>query len=200
MVAGLISCMGLVPAESLLFNFFTEVIIMKRHLFSTVAILVVLVVIAAVGQPERSRQGRGRGARMSPEARQEAIKIIEAQLSKLKEEPQIQRPQGGFQDLSEEERTKFIERMRAVRQERQKIFDTIIAQVAGLEGLRPSEEEGAKFVIVNTADIKPIQESAVKEKATETAQLLEQFMARATGQRRFGGGQRPERPQRQRQR
>lgn len=172
---------------------------MKRHLMSTVVVFVVLlVVIAAVGQPERSRQDRGRGRRMSPEARLEAIKIIEAQLAKLKEEPQIQRPQGGFQDLSEEERTKFIERMRAVRQEQQKVFDTIIAQVAGLQGFRPSEEEGAKFVIVNTADIKPIQESAVKEKATETAQLLERFVARATGQRRFGGGQRPDRPQRQR--
>ena len=174
---------------------------MKRHLMSTVVVLVVLlVVIVAVGQPERSGQGRGRGRRMSPEARLEAIKIIEAQLAKLKEEPQVQRPQGGFQNLSEEERTKFIERMRAVRQERQKIFDTIVAQVAALQGGRPSEEEGAKFVIVNTAEIKPIQESAVKEKATETAQLLERFVARASGQRRFGSGQRPDRPQRERQR
>jgi len=170
---------------------------MKRHLMSTVVVLVVLlVVIAAVGQPERSGQGRGRRGRMSPEARLEAIKIIEAQLAKLKEEPQIQRPQGSFQDLSEEERTKFIERMRTVRQERQKVIDTIVAQVAGLQGLRPSEEEGAKFVIVNTADMKSIQESAVKEKATETAQLLERFMARATGQRGFGRGQRPDRPPR----
>jgi hypothetical protein len=172
---------------------------MKKHLMSTVVVSVVLlVVIVAVGQPERSGQSRGRRGRMSPEARLEAIKVIEAQLAKLKEEPQIQRPQGSFQDLSEEERTKFIERMRTVRQERQKIFDTIIAQVAGLQGFRPSEEEGAKFVIVNTADIKPIQESAVKEKATETAELLEQFLARAAGQRGFGRGQRPERPQRQR--
>ena len=168
---------------------------------STVVILVVLlVVIVAVGQPERAGQGRGRRGRMSPEARLEAIKVIEAQLAKLKEGPQIQRPQEGFQNLSEEERAKFIEQMRAVRQEQQKIYDTIIAQVAGLQGFRPSEEEGAKFVIVNTADIKPIQESAAKEKATETAQLLERFVARASGQRRFGSGQRPDRPQRERQR
>lgn len=174
---------------------------MKKNLMSTVVILVVmLVVIAAVGQPERSGQGRGRGGRMSQEARLEAIKIIEAQLAKLKEEPQIQRPQGGYQNLSEEERAKFREQMMKVFQDRQKVIDTIVTQVAGLQGLRPSEDEGAKFVIVNTADIKPIQESAVKEKATETAQLLERFMARASGQRRFGGGQRPERPQRQRQR
>jgi len=173
---------------------------MKKHLIATVAALLVLVVvIAAVGQPERA--GRGRGGRMSREARLEAIKTIEAQLAKLKAEPEFPRPEGGFQNLSEEERTKFIEKMRAARQERQKVIDVIVAQVAGIQGRRPPEAEGAKFVIVNTADLKPIQESAVKEKATETAQLLERLVARATGQGRFGG-RRPgsgERPQRQRQ-
>lgn len=143
---------------------------------------------------------------MNREARLEAIKTIEAQLAKLKEEPEIQRPEGGFQNLSEEERTKLREQMAKVFQERQKVIDTIVAQVAGLQGRRPPEAEGAKFVIVNTADLKPIQESAVKEKATETAQLLERLVARASGQRGFGGGQRGqqggggERPQRQRQR
>lgn len=177
---------------------------MKRYLMSTVVVLVVLVVvIAAVGQPERSGRGRGRGGRMSREARLEAIKVIEAQLAKLKAEPDIPRSEGGFQNLSEEERAKFIERMREVRQEQQKIIDTIVAQVAGLQGLRAPEAEDAKFVIVNTADLKPIQESAVKEKATETAQLLERMIARASGQRRFGGrspgsGERPQRPARQR--
>ena len=176
---------------------------MKKHLISTVAVLVVLVVvIAAVGQPERS--GRGRGGRMSREARLEAIKTIETQLAKLKAEQDIPRPEGGFQDLSEEERAKFIEQMTKIRQERQKVIDTIVAQVAGIQGRRPPEAEGAKFVIVNTADIKPIQESAVKEKATETAQLLERLIARASGQRGFGGGQRGQRgtgarPQRQQQ-
>ena len=186
---------------------------MKRYLISTVAVLVVLVVvIAAVGQPERGGQARGQrrgGFFMSREARMEAIKTIEAELAKLKEEPEMERPSGNIRDLSEEERTKIFTKMREARQARQKIIDTIVAQVAGLQGSRPSEEEGAKFVIVNTGDLKPIQESAVKEKATETAQLLERFIARATGQRGgFGGGQRgqrgagserPQRPQRQRQ-
>ena len=179
---------------------------MKRHLIAMVVVLVVLVVvIATAGQPERSGQGRGRGGFMNREARLEAIKTIEAQLAKLKEEADIARPQGGFQDLSEEERTKLREQMAKVFQDRQKVIDTIVAQVAGLQGLRAPEAEGAKFVIVNTADLKPIQESAVKEKATETAQLLERLMARASGQRRFGGagggqrGQSGERPQRQRQ-
>ena len=174
---------------------------MKRHLMSTIVVLLVLVVvIAAVGQPERSGQGRGRGGRMSREARLEAIKVIEAQLAKLREEPDFPRPEGGFQNLSEEERAKFIERMRAARQERQIVIDTIVAQVAAIQGRRAPEAEGAKFVIVNTADIKPIQESAVKEKATETAQLLERLIARASGQRGFGrrpgSGERPQRPPR----
>lgn len=174
---------------------------MKRHLISTVVVLVVmLVVIAAVGQPERSGQRRGRGRFMNREARMEAIKTIEAQLAKLKEEPQIQRPEGGFQNLSEEDRRAFFQKMMQARQERQKVIDTIVAQVAALQGRRAPEQEGAKFVIVNTADLKPIQESAVKEKATETARLLERLMARASGLRRLG--RRPgsgERPQRQRQ-
>jgi len=181
---------------------------MKRHLISIpmyigTVLVVLLVVIAAAGQPERARQSQGqrRGGFMNREARLEAIKTIEAQLAKLKEQPDIQRPTGNIQDLSEEERTKFFTQMREVRQEQQKIIDTIVAQVAGLQGRRPSEEEGAKFVIVNTADLKPIQESAVKEKATETTQLLERLIARASGQRRFGGrrpgsGERPQRPQR----
>lgn len=180
---------------------------MKRHLIATVAVLVVLVVvIAAVGQQEGTRQGRsgrGGGAFMTREARLEAIKTIEAELAKLKAEPDVQRPEGGFQNLPEEERTKFFEQMTKVRQERQKVLDAIIAQVATLQGSRaPEAAEGAKFVIVNTADLKPIQEAAVKEKATETSQLLERLMARASGQRGFGAGQRGEggeRPQRQRQ-
>ncbi|OHB79123.1 MAG: hypothetical protein A2Z25_17835 [Planctomycetes bacterium RBG_16_55_9] len=174
---------------------------------------VLLMVIAAVGeqgagrgqgQGQGQRGGRGGGAFMTQEARLEAIKTIEAQLAKLKAEPEMQRPQGG-QDMSQEERTKFFEQMTKMRQERQKVLDTIIAQVAALQGSRaPEAAEGAKFVIVNTADLKPIQESAVKEKATETSQLLERLMARASGQRGFGAGQRGqrpegERPQRQRQ-
>ena len=63
---------------------------MRKHLMSTVVVSVVLlVVIVAVGQPERSGQSRGRRARMKPEARLEAIKVIEAQLAKRKEEPQV---------------------------------------------------------------------------------------------------------------
>ena len=158
---------------------------MKTYLIPTVAVLMVLaVVFAAFGQPERRS---GRRPRMSQEERLKAIKAIETQLAKLKEAPQMPRPTGGFADMSEEERTKFIEQMRKVRQEQQKVFQTILAQVYRLQGRRPPEEEGVQYVIANTTDLKSIQESATKEKAKETAQLLERLIARGSGRRGPGG-------------
>jgi uncharacterized membrane protein len=161
---------------------------MKKYLIPTVAVLVVLVVVlAAFGQAERGSQRR---PRMSQEERLKVIEAIETQLAKLKEAPQMQRPTGGFADMSEEERTKFREQMMEVRQEQQKVFQTILAQVYRLQGRRPPEEEGVQYVIVNTIDLKSIQESATKEKATETGQLIERLIARASGQGRYRGGQR----------
>ena len=158
---------------------------MKRYLISTVAVLMILaVVLAAFGQPER---GSRRRPRMSQEERLKAIKAIETQLAKLKEAPQMPRPAGGFADMSEEERTKFREQMMKVRQEQQKVFQTILAQVYRLQGRRPPEEEGVQYVIVNTTDLKSMQESATKEKATETGQLIERLIARASGRRGPGG-------------
>ncbi len=107
---------------------------------------------------------------------------------KLKKAPQMPRPAGGFADMSEEERTKFIEQMRKVRQEQQKVFQTILAQVYRLQGRRPPEEEGVQYVIINTTDLKSMQESATKEKATETGRLIERLIARASGRGGFRGG------------
>jgi len=159
---------------------------MKKYLISTVAVLMVLaVVFTAFGQ----QRGSGRRPRMSQEDRLNAIKAIETQLAKLKEAPQVPRPTGGFADMSEEERTKFMEQMRKVRQEQQKVFQTILAQVYILQGRRAPEEEGVQYVIASTIDLKSMQESATKEKATETGQLIERMIARATGQRGSRGGQ-----------
>jgi len=160
---------------------------MKRYLISTVAVLIVLaVVFATFGQSER---GSGRRPRMSQEERLKAIKVIEAQLAKLKEAPQTSRPAGSFADMSEEERTKYREQRTKVRQEQQKVFQTIIAQVARLQGRRQPdpEGEGVQYLIISTVDLKPIQDSAVKEKAKETAQLLERLIARGSGRRGPGG-------------
>jgi len=146
----------------------------------------------------RARGGSGRGGFMSPEDQQKAIKAIEGELAKLKA-AQYTRPEGGFQNLSEDERAKLREKMTKVRQERQKALQTIIAQVARLQGRRVPAGGGGQYLIINVGDLKPIQAAAVKEKAKETTQLLERLIARGSG-RGFGGrpgtGQRPQGGQR----
>lgn len=147
----------------------------------------------------RERFGSGRGGFMGREGQSEAIKVIEAQLAKLKA-AQTTRPAGGFQDLSEDERAKLRERMTKVFQDRQKALQTIIAQVARLQGRRQPAAEGTQYLIISTSDLKPIQAAAVKEKAKETTQLLQRLITRGSGRRGFGGrsgtGQRPQGGQR----
>ena len=133
----------------------------------------------------RARGGFGRGAFMNPEAQAQAIKSIQEQLEKLKE-AQITAPEGGFRNLSQEERTKFRESM----QNRQTALQTIIAQVAMLQGQRQPVAEDGQFIIINTNDLTQIQEAAKKEKAEETNQLLQRLIARGAG--RGFGGRRPE--------
>ena len=147
----------------------------------------------------RAQRGvSGRGGFMSPEDQQKAIKAIEGELAKLKA-AQYTRPEGGFQNLSEDERAKLREKMTKVRQVQQQALQTIIAQVARLQGRRQPTAGGGQYLIINVGDLKPIQAAAVKEKATETAQLLERLIARGSG-RGFGGrpgtGQRPQGGQR----
>ncbi len=183
---------------------------MKRSLIPTITILLVFAVTwAAFGQADerarrreemrqrfqnmseeerekfraemRQRGGFRRGGFMNPEVQEQAIKTIEEQLAKLKA-AKITRPEGGFQNLSEEERTKFRENMRT----RQQALQTIIAQVAMLQGRGQRPAEGGQFILINTGDLKPIQEAAKKEKAEETTQLLQRLIARGSG-RGFGG-------------
>ncbi|HUU15905.1 MAG TPA: hypothetical protein VMW72_02050 [Sedimentisphaerales bacterium] len=147
------------------------------------------------------RGGFGGGGFMSPEDQQKAIKVIEAQLAKLKAAPQIAPPEGGFQNLSEDERAKLREKMTKVRQERQQALQTIIAQVAMLQGRGQPAAGGGQYLIINVGDLKPIQAAAVKEKAKETAQLLESLIAGGRGRggpggRAPGAGQRPQGGQR----
>ena len=130
---------------------------------------------------------RGGGAgrsRMSPEDQQKAIKAIEVALVKVKAAAQVQMPQGGFQDLSEEERTK----LRTAFTDRSAALQAIVAQVALLEGRTQPEGEGARFIIINTEDLKPIQEAATKEKAEETGKLLQALTRRGSGRGAGGGG------------
>ena len=138
----------------------------------------------------RSRGGF-RGSRMSPEDQKKAIKTIEEQVAKLKAAAQVKMPEGGFQDLSEEQRNKIRQSFT----DRRTALAAIVAQVAQLQGRRQPEGEGAQFIIINTADLKPIQEAATKEKAEETGKLLARLAGRGRG---FGGrrpGQGGQRPQ-----
>ena len=121
---------------------------------------------------------------MSREDQEKAIKTIEEQVAKLKAATQVQMPEGGFQDLSEEQRNKIRQSFT----DRRTALQAIVAQVAQLQGRRQPEGEGAQFMIINTADLKPIVEAAEKEKAKETAQLLARLAGRGRG---FGGGRRP---------
>ena len=139
----------------------------------------------------RSRGGGARRSRMSPEDQQKAIKAIEEALVKVKAAAQVQRPQGGFQDMSEEERNKLMTAFR----DRSTALQAIVAQVALLEGRRQPEGEGARFMIMSTNDLKPIQEAAKKEKAEETGKLLQGLLSRGSGRGfggRPGGGGRPQ--------
>ena len=144
---------------------------------------------------ERMRERGFRGGRMSREDQEKAIKTIEQQVAKLKAAAQVQMPQGGFQDLSEEQRNKLMAAFRGRREAQQ----AIVAQIALLQGRRQPEGEGAQFIIINTADLKPIQEAATKEKAEETSKLLARLAGRGRGfggRRPGSGGQRPQGGQR----
>jgi len=144
---------------------------------------------------EQMRERGMRTTRMSPEDQAKAIKAIEQQVAKLKAASQFKMPEGGFQDLSEEQRNK----LRQSFTDRRAALQAIVAQVAQLQGRRQPEAEGAQFMIISTADLKPIQEAAVKEKAEETGKLLTRLAGRGRGfgGRRPGtGGQRPQGGQR----
>lgn len=142
---------------------------------------------------EQMRSGGFRGSRMSPEDQEKAIKTIEEQVAKLKAAAQVKMPEGGFQDLSEGERTKLMTAFRG----RREALQAIVAQVAQLQGQRQRqpEGEGVQYLIITTADLKPIQEAATKEKAEETGKLLARLAGRGRGfggRRPGSGGQRPQ--------
>jgi Spy/CpxP family protein refolding chaperone len=135
----------------------------------------------------RQRFG-GRGRRMGREDQLKAIEDAEKQLAKLKKGIQAQPTERrSFRDMSEEERNKMREQFTKAREERNKAFKAIITQIARLQGQR-QPAEGEELLIINTAQLKSIQELAVKEKAKETAQRLERLVRPRMG---FFGGGRP---------
>ena len=123
----------------------------------------------------RERFG-GRGRRLGREDQLKAIEDIEKQLANLKKGIQAQSTERrSFRDMSEEERNKLREEFTKAREERNKAIQAIVTQIARLQG-QSEPAEGEELLIINTAQLKPIHELAVKEKARETAQRLERLM------------------------
>lgn len=137
---------------------------------------------------EMRQRFAGRGRRLGREDQLKAIEDVEKQLAKLKKGIQAQPTERrSFRDMSEEERNKMREQFTKAREERNKAFKAIITQIARLQGQR-EPAEGEELLIINTAQLKSIQELAVKEKAKETAQRLERLTRPRMGF--FGGGRR----------
>jgi hypothetical protein len=131
----------------------------------------------------RERFGRRR-RRLGPEDQLKAIETIEKQLANLKKGIQaIQErtaERRSFRDMSEEERNKLREELMKARQERNEAMQAIVKQISRLQG-QGEPAEGEQLIIINTGQLRPIHELAVKEKARETAQSLERLMRRGGG-------------------
>ncbi len=148
---------------------------MKRYLISTVVVLVVLALAwIAFGQQQSERTQRFAQYR---QARQKALEVLEKQIAKLKEGMELPAfDRSRFQEMSEEERAKFGQERMKAREAQQTVINTIIAQVAILQGQMQPPAEGERFILVNTADLKAIQKLAVKEKARETSDRITRLL------------------------
>ncbi len=129
----------------------------------------------------RQRSGAGR------EDQLKAIAAIEGQLAALKKaiEGGAQRPTN-YREMSEEDRAKFRERMTASFQQRREAMTAIDEQMAvlrrgrGFGAAQSPEQMLASMRARQRASIgrlKELQALAVKEKAAQTAEGLEQFIA-----------------------
>jgi hypothetical protein len=164
---------------------------MKRYLISTIAILVIIAVTACLyaqpgggmggGERGGARGGMGmRGMRgmyfLRAETAEPAIASIEAQLKKLKEIITDQPDFAGMRDMSEEERTKAMEGMQKRSETIAAAMGTIESQVMVLKGGRNLQAE----LQDETDALQAIADSATKEKATATAKMIQDLIAKKT--------------------
>jgi len=145
---------------------------MKRSAIVAVSVLLTMAVTwAAYGQAGGGGGGRGRGGfgMMGPQA-QKAVADLQEQVAKLKTivDANAKAMEGGFQNMSEEDRAKMKERST----EQQKIMAAIQGDVDRLR-MRQLALEYNEFMTA----MKDAQASAEKEKAKETAQKLGQIIA-----------------------
>lgn len=163
---------------------------MKKYLISTVAILVIMAVtLSLYAQPGGGMGGGERGGArtggmgmrrnmffLRAETAEPAIASIEAQLKKLKEVMATQPSMAGFRDMSEEERTKMREGMQKRSETIAAAMKTIGDQVMVLKGGRNLRME----LQAETDELQVIADSATKEKATATAKLIQDLIAKRT--------------------
>jgi hypothetical protein len=175
---------------------------MKRYLITSIAVIVVLTVaLVAFGQQNQGERPRMRGG-FNREAQQNAVATIETELAKIKKsmETPMQMPEGGFQNMSEEERTKFREQRMKEREEQTAALDKIEQQIMILKGGRQLQQEHQAKI----DELQTIQAMAQKENATKTAKYVEDMIAKSNkdfeamaeklgirlGRGGMGGGQR----------
>ena len=148
---------------------------MRKYLIPCVAILVVLAACwvvfgqAETGQRERFAQYR--------EMQLKAAASLVEQAGKLKaalETPFQGMPAGGFQSLSEEERTKMRETMTKRREEQQQIVVAIETELAKVKGSRQLQREQGEV----TKELQAIRELAEKEQAKETLKGIDELIAK----------------------
>ena len=145
---------------------------MKRSTIVAVSVLLTMAVTwTAYGQAGGGGGGRGRGGfgMMGPQA-QKAVADLQEQVAKLKAlvDAGAKAMEGGFQNMSEEDRAKMKERST----EQQKIMAAIQADVDRLRMRQMAAEYNQSMTALKDA-----QASAQKENAKETAQKLGQIIA-----------------------
>ena len=128
---------------------------------------------AKLREQMRERFG-SRPESMGRDAQLESIKTIEAQVSKLKAAVEAGTPEdrSKLRELSQEERTKFREKMMTAMKDRQMAIRAIELELAKLRGpSRPPTVSEARL-----SELRAIHELAVKEKATQTANRLDKLI------------------------
>ena len=163
---------------------------MKKYGSSIVGVLLVLAAAwVAFGQAEKPQRpqraqgqgmGQGGGGQFGAqfrEAQLKAVAAVQEQIGKLKaflEAPGPATPAGGFQNASEEERTKMREAFTQRREQQQQIMEAIDTELAKLKGARQllrEQEQGTK-------ELQAIREVAAKEQAKETLKSIDELIAK----------------------
>jgi len=132
---------------------------------------------------EQMRQSFYDRARVRREDQLKTIKAIQDQLAKLKAAIEATDPQAfeNFRDMSEEDRTKLIEKIAKSRADYNKAIAAIQQDLRKLGGPRPPMPGPS------IGELTKIREMAVKEKAKLTAKSLDALIAKQKSQKRQRG-------------